>query len=676
MGLTHPAARGEHSHRLTPSAAGERIELIDAIRGFALYGVLLANLIWLSQEGAVVPAQVTALPTAPLDRLVKYGVEFLVDWKFYTLFSFLFGLGFSVQLVRGERRGASILPLYARRLAVLFGIGLVHAYLLWYGDILHHYALLGFILILVRSWSDRALLGMGIGLSVLIPAAVVIGKALIHSESPEAGPDPGELQLLEARFRAFTSGDYLVSLQENAKYALSFWTSGFALQFLPAILGKFFLGFYAGRRRLLQQPEAHLDLFRRLCVWGLVVGLIGNAVWVWTTALTHSGRLAESSNWVLAAQLPIYLGVLALAAFYLSGLVLLWRKKAWRSRLGLLVPVGRMALTNYLTHSLIYLAVFYGFGLALLGRVGAAFCLALSIAIFGAQIVFSSWWLRRFQFGPAEWIWRSLTYGSRQPMRLRSVRSAIVSLALLAVPLRSAAIAQSQGYPTTRRDSVVADYHGIKVADPYRWLERLDDPATKAWIESQSRLTRERLDRLPGRDAIGRRLEALWSSSRTEVPWREAGRLYYLENPDGRPQPVLYARRGIDAPPVIVLDPQKISPDGSIAVSDFAVSPDGRWLSYSASPGGADAGETHVRDLSTGRDRPDVVRGTWSTACWTFDGGGFFYAAACGPTGRKSRSSPSRKAALVSPARPAAVGGYPAAPVDRQLSLALLHAER
>jgi prolyl oligopeptidase len=205
------------------------------------------------------------------------------------------------------------------------------------------------------------------------------------------------------------------------------------------------------------------------------------------------------------------------------------------------------------------------------------------------------------------------------------VRSVITLLALLAIPLRSAAIAQSQGYPTTRRDSVVADYHGIKVADPYRWLERLDDPATKAWIESQSRLTRERLDRLPGRDAIGRRLEALWSSSRTEVPWREAGRLYYLENPDGRPQPVLYARRGIDAPPVMVLDPQKISPGGSIAVSDFAVSPDGRWLSYSASPGGADAGETHVRDLSTGRDRPDVVRGTWSTACWTFDGGGFFY---------------------------------------------------
>jgi uncharacterized protein len=101
-----PDARS--SRLLTPLGAGERIELIDAVRGFALFGVLLANLIWLTQEGAVVPTQVAALPTAGIDRLVRYGVEFFIDWKFYTLFSFLFGLGFSVQLVRGERRGVAV----------------------------------------------------------------------------------------------------------------------------------------------------------------------------------------------------------------------------------------------------------------------------------------------------------------------------------------------------------------------------------------------------------------------------------------------------------------------------------------------------------------------------------------------------------------------------------------
>ena len=407
-----------HSQRLTPLGAGERIELIDAVRGFALYGVLLANLIWLSQEGAVVPAQVAALPTAAIDRLVKYGVEFFIDWKFYTLFSFLFGLGFSVQLVRGERRGVAVLPVYGRRLGILLGIGLAHAYLVWYGDILHHYALLGFFLILFRKRSDRELLGMGMGLGVVLPAMVVMGKALFDPATPASGPDPAELQVLGARFRAFTSGSYVESLRENAKYALGFWTSGVALHFLPAILGKFLLGFYAGRRQLLETPDTHLALFRRLLTWGLVIGVVGNALWVATTALTHSGALAASSPWVLAAQLPIYLGVIAMAAFYLSGIVLLWRRPPWRSRLACLAPVGQMALTNYLMQSLIYLALFYGFGLALLGRVGATFCLALSIAIFGAQTLFSSWWLRRFRFGPAEWLWRSLTYGSRQPMRL------------------------------------------------------------------------------------------------------------------------------------------------------------------------------------------------------------------------------------------------------------------
>jgi uncharacterized protein len=347
-------------------------------------------------------------------------VQFFVDWKFYTLFSFLFGLGFSVQLTRGERRGAPIIPLYLRRLSVLFGFGLVHAYLIWYGDILHHYALLGFVLILLRKRSDRFLLGAGFTLAVLLPAAIVVIKALAGPAATPQAPVPANLQELGDRFRAFTSGNYVESLGENARYAMRFWISGVALHFLPSILGKFLLGFYAGRRRLLQAPEAHLQLFRKLRVWGLVLGLGGNILWVWTTKLTHSGALAASSGWVLAAQLPIYLGLIAMAAFYLSSIVLLWRVPAWHDRLAYLAPVGRMALTNYLTHSLTYLLLFFGFGLNRLGRGGATFCLALSIVIFAGQIVLSSWWLRHFQFGPAEWLWRSLTYRHRQPMRIPS----------------------------------------------------------------------------------------------------------------------------------------------------------------------------------------------------------------------------------------------------------------
>lgn len=202
-------------------------------------------------------------------------------------------------------------------------------------------------------------------------------------------------------------------------------------------------------------------------------------------------------------------------------------------------------------------------------------------------------------------------------------RLALLLLTAPVWPLPGAA--QSPAYPATRRDSVIDDYSGTKIADPYRWLEQLDSPGTVDWVSAQSRFTLDYLARLPEREPIRRRLAALWKYSRTDVPWREAGRLYYTENTGLQHQPVLYVRNALHEAPRVILDPQKISPDGAIAVHDFAISPDGRWLAYSTSPGGADAGETHIRDLSTEQDLSDVVRGTWGTACWTFEGGGFFY---------------------------------------------------
>jgi prolyl oligopeptidase len=198
-------------------------------------------------------------------------------------------------------------------------------------------------------------------------------------------------------------------------------------------------------------------------------------------------------------------------------------------------------------------------------------------------------------------------------------------LLLSAVIWPRGALAQSLTYPAAPRDSVVDEYAGTKVADPYRWLERLNSPGTLDWVKAQSRLTLDYLGSIPDRKAIQRRLTALWNYRRTEVPWREAGRLFYVENTGLQHQPVLYMQSTLQEAPRTVLDPQKISPDGAIAVQDYAVSPDGRRLAYSMSAGGADAGETRVRDLANGHELGDVIRGTWGTACWTFDGGGFFY---------------------------------------------------
>ena len=205
-------------------------------------------------------------------------------------------------------------------------------------------------------------------------------------------------------------------------------------------------------------------------------------------------------------------------------------------------------------------------------------------------------------------------------------RAAGIALLLIAAAAWSVGTAaRSPTYPATPRGNVVDDYSGTRIADPYRWLEQLDNPGTRDWVRAQSRFTLDHLGRIPEREWIRRRLTALGNYRRTEVPWREAGRLFFAMNSGLEKQSSLFVESTPGDPPRAVLDPQQISPDGAIAVQDFAVSPDGRWLAYSMSPGGADTGETHVRELSNGRELGDVVRGTWSSACWTPDGRGYFY---------------------------------------------------
>lgn len=188
-----------------------------------------------------------------------------------------------------------------------------------------------------------------------------------------------------------------------------------------------------------------------------------------------------------------------------------------------------------------------------------------------------------------------------------------VSLLVLALCTPEPGEAAAPRYPPTPRDSAVDDYHGTKIADPYRWLEDLDSGRTQEWVKAQNRFTRERLGAGPDRDSIRSRLTALANYSRSDMPWREAGKLFFTENSGLLEQPVLFQVDGAEATPRVVIDPQKLSPDGSLAIRDFAISPDGHWVAYSSSPGGADIGETHVRALATGREHSDVVRGTWPT---------------------------------------------------------------
>jgi prolyl oligopeptidase len=191
--------------------------------------------------------------------------------------------------------------------------------------------------------------------------------------------------------------------------------------------------------------------------------------------------------------------------------------------------------------------------------------------------------------------------------------------------------AQTQGqkfsYPQARKGDVVDDYHGTKIADPYRWMEDLDAKEVTEWVGAQNKLTSGYLERLPLREHFRKRITELWNYPETGLPFREAGRLFYSKNSGLQRQSPIYMRENLDAEPRLVIDPNALSPDGSVSLGQYAPSPDGRLIAYTLSQGGADWRSVHVREIASGRDLPDKVEWMrFSRLSWTKDGKGFFYA--------------------------------------------------
>jgi uncharacterized protein len=402
-----------------PITTDERIQVVDILRGFALFGILLVNMaIFKAPWTPGMPSATTQV--GALDQLAAQAIDLFAEGKFFTLFSFLFGFGFSIQMLRAQQRGLPFVPRFMRRLLVLLAIGLAHAVLIWYGDILVTYALIGFVLILFRNRSPRALLIWVTLLLLIMTLLITAGVALteLGRATPEgrAAIEQAESQALaqmeQERARDITiysGGSYPAIIAER----LHDYTGAlFGLLFmLPTVLAMFLLGLYTGKRGILHNVAEHLTLLRRVRFWGLVLGLVlsGAIVFAQTQLSMFGGLLAETLHFSIAG--PV------LSMGYAATIVLLAQDHRWRSRLSPLGFAGRMALTNYLIQSLICTTIFYGYGLGLFGQVGAAVGVLLTVVIYALQIPFSVWWLSRFQFGPMEWLWRSLTYGRRQPMR-------------------------------------------------------------------------------------------------------------------------------------------------------------------------------------------------------------------------------------------------------------------
>jgi prolyl oligopeptidase len=211
----------------------------------------------------------------------------------------------------------------------------------------------------------------------------------------------------------------------------------------------------------------------------------------------------------------------------------------------------------------------------------------------------------------------------------------ITSLSLLTI-FAAASDAQTSPpltYPAAAKGTQVDDYHGVSIADPYRWLEDTDAPATKAWVEAENRLSDAFLATIPQRATIKYRLTQLWNYARYGAPFKEGGRYFYFENTGLQNQSVLFVQDRLNAPARVLLDPNVLSADGTVALSGQAASDDGHYLAYSLSTSGSDWQELHVRDVDTGRDLPDTVKWVkFSGISWTHDNKGFFYSRYDEPT--------------------------------------------
>lgn len=408
--------------RPTPTAPGERIDFIDVLRGFALFGIFTVNITLFMH-----PIEYTTLTITydnPLDAAVAWLTRVLAEGKFYSLFSMLFGLGFAMQLERAQARGSAIVPIYLRRNFVLLIIGLLHGLLLWVGDILVPYAVGSLFLLWARKARDRTLLIWSVillTLSTLLLAVSMIfldlGRAVPESaaqiDAIFAEQAAATQAALARAYEVYGNGSYAEITAQRWRDLVTMW--GLSLFIFPNIIAMFFLGTVVGRRGILRDPAAHLPFLRRLLLWCAPLGLALNVVY----ALGMEGQDRTIPTWTLViASGAQSIGAPLLMLAYVAGLALLWQRPVWQARLRRLAPVGRMALTNYLSQSLIATTIFYGYGLGLFGKVGAAVGLLLVIAIYALQVAWSPWWLARFRFGPMEWLWRSLTYWQVQPMRL------------------------------------------------------------------------------------------------------------------------------------------------------------------------------------------------------------------------------------------------------------------
>ena len=388
----------------------DRVDVLDAVRGAAVLGILFVNIESLSGYTFLPPGERASLPLGEWNAAAEALVAIFVEGKFYALFSLLFGIGFAVFVQRAQARGGDAVRLFRRRLTGLLFIGLAHTFLTWFGDILVTYAVLGFGLIPFLRDDERVLLRWATAL-LLLPAALytlAAGAALFVTPPARIAAEGALPPVLANAVENFRTGSYTQVVEANVVMTVANALRRLSLMFFPRVFAMFLIGLHVARLGMLTNVETYARRLRQIAVWGALGGL----------PLSVIGVLARDHLPIAAALLvegvANSLAIPALTLAYAAGLCLLFRASPRLMRA--FAAAGRMALSNYLVHSIAGVVVFYGIGFGVFGRVSLTAALALAVAFFAVQLVASEAWLARATFGPAEWGWRMFTYRRRFPL--------------------------------------------------------------------------------------------------------------------------------------------------------------------------------------------------------------------------------------------------------------------
>lgn len=399
-----------NTNDISPVKTSERFIILDALRGFALLGICMANFPEFSLYTFLSPEAAASMPTAVQDKITRYLLYIFVDGKFYTLFSLLFGLGFSIIIRNAERKGVNGFRIFYRRMGMLMLFGLLHLMFIWSGDILLLYALLGMLLPFFRQMPDKKLLRWAL-FFLILPIGVDLVCEITRTN----------LALPFIRLQETYCAEYGINGTNFAYWLHDAEDYGTVFQFLVQgacvrmqefiignryfkVLGLFLVGFYIGRNRIYADLEGRKNLLVKVCRLGLIIGLPCSLLYAWSSMGGHP--LSDTLH-----SLFYFISVYPLGFAYAAGLCLLYLRVKSLSIWKWLAALGRMALTNYIGQSVIGMFLFYGIGLGWGSTIGLLQTEVIVLAVFLFQMLFSRLWLSGFKFGPLEWIWRMLTYG-------------------------------------------------------------------------------------------------------------------------------------------------------------------------------------------------------------------------------------------------------------------------